>query len=72
MSVRSLAEAVRIAVEKRVAEESRAKRGVIKGGKFLTGSKAYDFVQAVDCDVSEGKKVWAQVSENGKAVIVGA
>lgn len=71
MSVKDLANAIKSAVQRRVDEESKAIRGTIQNGQFVSGSKSYPFVQAVDCDVSEGSRVWAQLSKNGKAVIVG-
>ena len=72
MGVQNLKEAIKNAVQNRIDEESKAKRGVIRGGNFVSGSKAYPFTQAVDCDVGENSRVWAQISKNGTAVIVGA
>ena len=72
MGVRELAMAIRVAVQQRIDEESRAKRGVIQGGRFISGSKSYPMLQAVDVDTSNGKRVWAQLSKNGSAVVVGA
>ena len=69
--INGLREAVKTAVDNRISNESRALRGVIRNGKFLSGSKSFPFVQAVDCDTSNGSKVWAQLSKNGSAVIVG-
>ena len=71
MSVKDLANAIKSAVQRRVDEESKAKHGTIQNGQFVSGSKSYPFVQAVDCDVSEGSRVWAQLTKDGKAVIVG-
>ena len=72
MSVKSLAAAVKAAVNKRIAEEARAMRGTIQNGRFISGSKSYPMVQAVDCDTGNGKRVWAQLSKSGNAVVVGA
>ena len=47
-------------------------RGTIKNGMFVSGAKSFPFKQAVDCSVFEGSRVWAQRSNNGKAIIVGA
>ena len=71
MSIKNLANAVKSAVQRRINEESKAKRGMIHNGLFVCGSKSYPFVQAVDCNTDEGSRVWAQLSNNGKAVIVG-
>lgn len=71
MSVKDLVNAIKYAVQRRVDEESKAKHGTIQNGQFVSGSKSYPFVQAVDCDVSEGSRVWAQLTKDGKAVIVG-
>lgn len=71
MGIKELATAIRNAVNKRIDEEARAKRGIIKDGRFLVGAKSYPFKQAVDCNTSEGNRVWAQLSTNGDAVIVG-
>ena len=68
--IADLKSAVKAAVDKRIAEESRAKRGTIKDGMFHCGAKTYPFKQAIDCNT--GNKVWAQLSTNGTAVIVGA
>lgn len=72
MGVKSLAAAVARAVQKRINEETRAMRGTIQGNRFISGAKSYPFTQAVDCDAGDGKKVWAQLSQSGKAVVVGA
>ena len=72
MSVTSLTSAIKNAVDKRINNEARAKRGTIKGGMFQVGSKSYPFKQAVDCNTAEGNRVWAQLTPNGIAVIVGA
>lgn len=72
MGVKDLAAAVASAVQRRIENESRAKRGVIRDGRFISGSKSYPFMQAVDCDIGNGKRVWAQLSSNGTAVVVGA
>ena len=70
--VRGLSEALKSAVDRRIAKEARALRGTIKNGMFQSGSKAYPFKQAVDCNTSAGNKVWAQLTPNNLAVIVGA
>ena len=72
MGVRELTTAIKNAVDKRIANEARAKRGIIKDGRFVSGRESYDFKQAVDCNISDGNKVWAQLTSNGIAVIVGA
>ena len=72
MSVQSLGDSIKSVVDKRVNEESRAMRGTIRNGRFVSGSKSYPFTAAVDCNTGEGKKVWAQKSTSGKAVIIGA
>lgn len=69
--IQGLADAIKAAVQNRIDEEARAKRGLIQNGNFISGGKSYPFVQAVDCDVSNGSKVWAQLSRSGKAVIIG-
>ena len=72
MGVRELAQEIKKAVDKRIANEARAQRGIIKDGMFQTGSKTYPYKQAVDCNTSSGSFVWAQLSPQGDAVIVGA
>lgn len=72
MGVQNLKAAIKNAVQNKIDEESKAKCGVIRGGNFVSGSRAYPFTQAVDCDTSDGARVWAQISKNGTAVIVGA
>ena len=72
MSIQRLATTIKSAVDSRVNEESRAKRGTIHNGRFISGAKSYPFTQAVDCNTGEGKRVWAQLSKNNTAVIVGA
>lgn len=72
MSVQSLADAIKNAIQARITKEARAKRGVIQNGQFVSGADSYPFVSAVDVDTSNGKKVWAQLSQSGKAVIVGS
>ncbi len=70
--VQGLAEAIKNAVDRRIANEARAMHGTIKNGMFQTGTKSYPYKQAVDCNTNEGNKVWAQLDTNGNAVIVGA
>ena len=70
--ISGLANAIKSAVDKKVAEESRAKRGTIQNGQFVSGSKSYPFVQAVDVNASNGSKVWATFDSKGNAVIVGS
>lgn len=72
MSVKSLAAAVARAVQRRIEQEARAMRGTIQDGRFVSGAKSYPMVQAVDVDTGENKRVWAQLSKNGSAVVVGA
>ena len=69
MSIQSLSTAVKNAVDTRIKREARALRGTVKDGRFQCGNKSYPFKQAVDCNV---RRVWAQLSPNGDAVIVGA
>lgn len=71
MSVDSLARAVKSAVEARIKKEARARRGTIQNGQFVCGADCYPFTSAVDVDTGNGKKVWAQLSPNGTAVVVG-
>lgn len=71
MSMQNLANVIKSAVDKRIAEESRARRGTIHDGRFISGGKSYPFTPAVDCSTGEGKRVWAQLSNNGKAVVIG-
>lgn len=72
MGIQRLADSLKAAVDKRVSNEARAIRGTIKNGMFVSGAKSFPFKQAVDCSVFEGSRVWAQRSNNGKAIIVGA
>lgn len=72
MSVKSLAVAVARAVQRRIEQEARAMRGTVQGNRFISGAKSYPMIQAVDVDAGEGKRVWAQLSQNGNAVVVGA
>ena len=72
MSVQELGTAIKNAVEKRIKEEARAKHGTIINGRFLVGARSYPYKQVVDCNTSDGRKVWAQQATNGKAIIVGA
>ena len=71
MSVSSLATKIKAAVEYRIKMEAQAMRGTIQNGRFSSGGKSYPYTTAVDCDTSEGKKVWAQKAQDGRAVIIG-
>lgn len=66
-----LANTIKSALQKKVDTEARALHGKVRDGQFQCGAKSYPIVQAVDVDCSEGKKVWAQLSQNGSAVVVG-
>ena len=72
MSVESLANAIKNAVQTRIEKESRARHGIIRNGQFVCGADCYPFKSAVDVDTSNEKKVWAQLSPNGEAVIIGS
>lgn len=70
MSVQTLSSAIKNAVNQRLYNESRAKRGFIKDGVFLAGSNSFPFKLAVDCPLN--KRVWAQLDKHGNAIIIGA
>ena len=70
MSISELSASLKKAVDQRISQESQAKRGVIKNGRFQCGAKSFPFKQAVDCNLN--RKVWAQMTKSGVAVIVGA
>ena len=72
MGVQSLAYSIQNAVNERSKREARALRGTIRDGMFHCGNKSYPLKQAVDCNTSNGRRVWAQLSPNGDAVVVGA
>lgn len=71
MGVRELAIAIKVAVDNRIREEAEAMRGTIQDGKFQSGAKSYPYVAAVDCNTSEGNRVYAQKAQDGKVIIVG-
>ena len=72
MSIQTLQNAVKNAVNRRIENEARILRGTLANGKLQIGNEQLEPVQAVDCNVDEGKRVWALRTNNGKAVIVGA
>ena len=71
MNLKNLETKINSAVDNRVRNESRAMRGTIRNGRFFCGSKSYPYVSAVDASTYNGNRVWAQLSQNGSAVIVG-
>lgn len=71
MGIKSLGAALKDAVDKRIENEARAQRGTISNGRLQVGAKSYPFTTAVDVGAYNGSKVWAQLSKNGKAVIIG-
>lgn len=71
MGIKELSQALKSALSKRIEQEARALRGEVKAGMFYSGTKAYPYKQAVDCKIGGGHKVWAQLSTNGKAIIIG-
>lgn len=70
--IQGLAETIQNVMDKRIAEEARARRGQMQDGKFVNGNTSYPAKQAVDVDTSNGARVWAQLDNNGNAVIVGS
>lgn len=52
--------------------EQQAVRGVIEEDRVRIGARSYPFRAAVDCRTDDGCRVWALLTEGGKAVIVGA
>ena len=72
MGVTKLAAALKKAMVERIEEEGRAKRGTVQNGQVLINARQYNFAQAVDCNVTTGRRVWALRTIYGKAVIVGA
>jgi len=55
----------------KINEYAKAKRGLIREGRFWSGGKSYAYRTAVDVKLKEGKTYWAQISQTGVAVIVG-
>lgn len=72
MSIQTLASDLKKVMAERIEKEGRAMRGTIREGKLQVGNEQYDLFQAVECEVSEGSRVWAMRARNGKAVIVGS
>ena len=72
MGIQNLSKTIKQLVQEKVESESRVKRGKIQGGQFVSGNKSYPVKQAVDVDISNGARVWAQLDNNGNAVIVGS
>lgn len=72
MSIQSMASTVRTAMNERIAKESRAFRGLIRNGRLLVGKESLSAIQAVECNTSNGRKVWAQRTRYNSALIVGA
>ena len=70
--IAGLANAIKSAIDKKVAEESRARHGTIQNGQFVSGSKSYPAIQAVDVSTGNGSKVWATFDSKGNAIIVGS
>ena len=70
MSIKDLSAAIKNAVDNRIKHEAMAKRGTIQNGKFHCGAKSYPYKLAVDCNLNG--KVWAQLTPDGTAVVVGA
>lgn len=71
--ISELGNAISNTMRKRIADEARAKRGTIDNGWFYSkDGKSYPIKIAVDCNANNGAKVWAQLTPDGKAVIIGA
>ena len=70
--ITGLTNTIKSIVQKRIDNESRAKRGTIQNGQFVSGSKSYPAIQAVDVNASAGNKVWATFDSKGNAIIVGS
>lgn len=71
MGIQSLSATLKNAVDKRIEKEARALHGTIQNGRLQAGAKSYPYTSVVDVGAHNGSKVWAQLSKNGKAVIVG-
>lgn len=71
MSVQRLANTIKNIIDTRIQQESRALHGKIVDGRFLCGNKSYPYESAVDVNTLNGKTVWAQLSQNNSAVIIG-
>lgn len=62
---------VATAINKRT-ENQKAKRGVIRGGSVVIGSKVLPYVPAVDIYFQDGDSVWCIIADGGRmAVVVG-
>ena len=72
MHIQELKDALKNAVDNRIKLEARALRGTVSNGMFRFNSKTYPFKLAVDCNINNGRRVWAQLTPNGTAVIIGA
>lgn len=71
-AVQELGRAISTTMNKRIADEARAKRGTIRNGWFYSGNDTYPARIAIDGNFYNGAKGYAQITPNGKAVIVGA
>ena len=72
MGIQNLAKTIKQLLQKKISTESRAMRGIIQGGQFVSGAKSYPYDVAVDVNTSNGSKVWAQLDNHGRAIIIGA
>ena len=70
--IQNLAKIIKQSVQTKIENEARARRGTIQNGQFVSGNESYPIKQAVDVDVSNGARVWAQLDNNGNAVVVGS
>lgn len=70
-NIEGLGKTLKNAMDKRISQEARMKRGVVSNGRIYCGARSYPYKQAVDCSTANGRKVWAQVANNGQAVVVG-
>ena len=69
--INRLAETIKNAMQRRIDTEARTLRGTIRNGKFISGARSYPYISAVETNTRNGSRVWAQLSKNNQAVIVG-
>lgn len=71
-SISELGDKISGAINRRVAKEACARRGKWQDGCFTCGNATYPAKIAVDVPLYNGAKVWAQLTPDGKAVVIGA
>lgn len=71
MSVQRLANIIATAVAEARSTVGKAERATVSGDSVVTNRGSYSYDLVCPINLYDGKSVWIQVTEDGRAIIIG-